>query len=77
LVKGGTNLWLTLPKNPGWFSGHLWWVAVTEASPARPSCSYRRTQACSAARPRTARRPRWPEPRGDLQDSAVTLLDNW
>ena len=32
LVKGGTNLWFTLPKNPGWFSGHLWWVAVTAAA---------------------------------------------
>ena len=29
LVKGGTNLWFTLPKNPGWFDGSLWWVAVT------------------------------------------------
>jgi len=32
LVKGGTKLWFTLPKNPGWFSGHLWWVAVTAAA---------------------------------------------
>ncbi|HEU0239646.1 MAG TPA: chloride channel protein [Micromonosporaceae bacterium] len=29
LVKGGTRLWFTLPKNPDWFSGSLWWVAVT------------------------------------------------
>jgi len=29
LLKGGTKLWFTLPKNPGWFDGHLWWVAVT------------------------------------------------
>jgi H+/Cl- antiporter ClcA len=29
LVKGGTNAWFTLPKNPGWFDGHLWWVGVT------------------------------------------------
>ncbi len=29
LVKGGTNLWFTLPKNPGFFDGSLWWVAVT------------------------------------------------
>ncbi len=29
LVKGGTNLWFTLPKNPDWFRGSLWWVAVT------------------------------------------------
>ncbi len=29
LIKGGTNLWFTLPKNPGWFDGSLWWVAVT------------------------------------------------
>lgn len=29
LVKGGTNLWFTLPKSPGWFDGSLWWVAVT------------------------------------------------
>lgn len=29
LVKGGTKLWFTLPKKPGWFSGSLWWVAVT------------------------------------------------
>src|SRR5215470_16967076 len=32
LLKGGTKLWFTLPKNPGWFSGHLWWVAVTAAA---------------------------------------------
>jgi H+/Cl- antiporter ClcA len=32
LVKGGGKLWFTLPKNPGWFSGHLWWVAVTAAA---------------------------------------------
>ena len=29
LVKGGTELWFTLPKHPGWFDGSLWWVAVT------------------------------------------------
>ena len=29
LIKGGTNLWFTLPTNPGWFDGSLWWVAVT------------------------------------------------
>ncbi len=29
LVKGGTNLWFTLPKTPGWLDGSLWWVAVT------------------------------------------------
>ena len=29
VVKAGTNLWFTLPKNPGWFDGSLWWVAVT------------------------------------------------
>jgi H+/Cl- antiporter ClcA len=32
LVKGGTNLWFTLPKNPGWLDGSLWWVAVTTAA---------------------------------------------
>ncbi len=32
LVKGGTNLWFTLPKNPGWLDGSLWWVAVTAAA---------------------------------------------
>jgi len=29
LLKGGTKLWFTLPKDPGWFDGNLWWVAVT------------------------------------------------
>ena len=29
LVKGGTKLWFTLPTDPGWFDGSLWWVAVT------------------------------------------------
>jgi H+/Cl- antiporter ClcA len=29
LVKGGTNLWFTLPEEPGWLDGSLWWVAVT------------------------------------------------
>jgi H+/Cl- antiporter ClcA len=28
LLKGGGK-WFTLPKNPGWFDGKLWWVAVT------------------------------------------------
>ena len=32
LVKGGTNLWFTLPTNPGWLDGSLWWVAVTTAA---------------------------------------------
>ena len=32
LVQGGTDLWFTLPKNPGWFDGSLWWVAVTGAA---------------------------------------------
>ena len=32
LVKGGTTLWFTQPKHPGWFSGSLWWVAVTAAA---------------------------------------------
>jgi hypothetical protein len=29
LVKGGTKLWFTLPKNPSWLDGSRWWVAVT------------------------------------------------
>jgi H+/Cl- antiporter ClcA len=29
LMKGGTHAWFTLPKIPGWGSGHLWWIAVT------------------------------------------------
>src|SRR5271165_4194262 len=29
LMKAGTNAWFTLPKTPGWGTGHLWWVAVT------------------------------------------------
>src|SRR5262245_21738830 len=29
LLKGGVRLWFTLPKDPGWFDGKLWWVAVT------------------------------------------------
>ena len=29
LVEGGTNLWFTLPEDPGWLDGSLWWVAVT------------------------------------------------
>ena len=32
LIKGGTDLWFTLPKHPGWFDGSLWWVAVTAAA---------------------------------------------
>jgi H+/Cl- antiporter ClcA len=32
LLKGGTKLWFTLPKDPGWFDGNLWWVAVTAAA---------------------------------------------
>ena len=34
LVKGGTKLWFTLPKNPGWLDGSLWWVAVTAGAGA-------------------------------------------
>ena len=29
LLKGGTKLWFTLPKDPGWLDGSLWWVGVT------------------------------------------------
>ena len=29
LVEVGTDLWFTLPKDPGWLDGSLWWVAVT------------------------------------------------
>ena len=29
LLNGGTDLWFTLPKDPGWFDGSLWWVGVT------------------------------------------------
>jgi H+/Cl- antiporter ClcA len=29
LVKGGVKLWFTLPEDPGWFDGSLWWVGVT------------------------------------------------
>jgi H+/Cl- antiporter ClcA len=29
LVSGGTDLWFTLPKDPGWLDGSIWWVAVT------------------------------------------------
>jgi H+/Cl- antiporter ClcA len=32
LVEAGTDLWFTLPKNPGWLDGSLWWVAVTAAA---------------------------------------------
>jgi H+/Cl- antiporter ClcA len=32
LLKGGTKLWFTLPKDPSWFDGSLWWVAVTAAA---------------------------------------------
>jgi len=31
LIKGGGS-WFTLPKNPGWLDGHLWWVGVTAAA---------------------------------------------
>jgi H+/Cl- antiporter ClcA len=29
LINGGTDLWFTLPKDPGWMNGSIWWVAVT------------------------------------------------
>src|SRR5215813_3302379 len=32
LLKGGIKVWFTLPKDPGWFDGKLWWVAVTAAA---------------------------------------------
>ncbi len=28
-MEGGTDLWFTLPEDPGWLDGSLWWVAVT------------------------------------------------
>ena len=34
LIKAGTNLWFTLPNNPGWLDGSLWWVAVTAGAGA-------------------------------------------
>jgi H+/Cl- antiporter ClcA len=34
LLKGGTKLWFTLPKDPGWLDGSLWWVAVTAGAGA-------------------------------------------
>lgn len=38
LVKGGTKLWFTLPEKPDWFSGSLWWVAVTAAAGCSSAC---------------------------------------
>ncbi len=32
LVEHGTDLWFTLPEDPGWFDGSLWWVAVTASA---------------------------------------------
>jgi H+/Cl- antiporter ClcA len=32
LLKAGTKLWFTLPRDPGWLDGSLWWVAVTAAA---------------------------------------------
>ena len=32
LVEAGSELWFTLPEDPGWFDGSLWWVAVTAAA---------------------------------------------
>ena len=29
LVERGGDLWFTLPEDPGWLDGSLWWVAVT------------------------------------------------
>src|SRR5262245_3500442 len=29
LLEGGTKLWFTLPQDPGWFEGSVWWIAVT------------------------------------------------
>ena len=29
LVTGGADLWFSLPDNPGWLDGSLWWVGVT------------------------------------------------
>lgn len=34
LLNGGTDLWFTLPKDPSWFDGKLWWVAVTAGAGA-------------------------------------------
>jgi H+/Cl- antiporter ClcA len=32
LLKAGTKLWFTLPKQAGWLDGSLWWVAVTASA---------------------------------------------
>ena len=28
-VVSGADFWFTLPQDPGWLDGSLWWVAVT------------------------------------------------
>jgi hypothetical protein len=54
LVKGGTKLWFTLPKNPGWLDGSLWWVAVTTGSGVLSVCC----GACFGFRPSCPARSR-------------------
>ena len=38
MVDAGTNLWFTLPENPGWLDGNLWWVAVTAGAGVLVGC---------------------------------------
>jgi len=75
LVKGGTKLWFTLPKNPDWFSGHLWWVAVTAAAGVLVGVQ-RRVLRIPAKLPGTIKelRDEWVEPSTVLKAVAVSLL---
>jgi H+/Cl- antiporter ClcA len=44
VVDAGTNLWFTLPENPGWWDGKLWWVAVTAGAGVLVGCLRRFTR---------------------------------
>src|SRR3954454_24849712 len=43
-VEAGTKLWFTLPENPGWLDGQLWWVAVTAGAGVLVGCLRRLTR---------------------------------
>ena len=75
LLKGGTNLWFTLPKNPTWFSGQLWWLGVTAGAGVLVGL-LRRVFRLAAKLPGTLKelRDEHVEPSTVLQAVAVSLV---
>jgi H+/Cl- antiporter ClcA len=75
LLKGGTKLWFTLPKDPGWFDGNLWWVGVTAGAGILVG-ALRRLLRLPAKLPGTIReiKEQWVEPATAPAAVAISLV---